>query len=261
MLITDLADVLRSAGVKVIEVPGWKSASYRPMVAVKGCINHHTAGPPHAHGTPSLNVVIRGRPDVSGPLCNIYLATDGTAYTVAAGRANHAGKGEFHGITDGGSNLIGIEAENAGDGHDPWPAVQMDAYASICAALAKHYGFPVDMVIGHKEWALPRGRKVDPSFDMDDFRMDVAHLIGEGDPVEGPIRSTNPVHAMLRRGDTGPDVILLQQKLATHGRSIHLTVDGDFGPATEAAVKAFQSAEGLIADGLVGPKTREALGV
>ena len=144
MLITDLADILHAAGVNVSEVPGWKTASHRPMIAVRGVICHHTAGPPHAHGTPSLNVVIRGRPDVSGPLCNIYLATDGTAYTVAAGRANHAGKGEFRGITDGGSNLIGIEAENAGDGHDPWPAVQMDAYARICATLAKHYGFSVD---------------------------------------------------------------------------------------------------------------------
>lgn len=258
MLITDLADILRAAGVNVSEVPGWKTASHRPMLAVRGVICHHTAGPPHAHGTPSLNVVIRGRPDVSGPLCNIYLATDGTAYTVAAGRANHAGKGEFHGITDGGSNLVGIEAENAGDGHDPWPAIQMDAYARICAALAKHYSFPVDMVIGHKEWALPRGRKIDPSFDMGEFRASVAAHMG-GQPVAAP--SAKPLHPVLRLGSKGGDVVTVQRALAVHGRSINLAVDGSFGPATEAAVKAFQREKGLTPDGIVGSASWAALGI
>lgn len=61
----------------------------------------------------------------------------------------------------------------------------------------------------------------------------------------------------LRKGDKGSDVEKLQALLK-------ITVDGDFGPKTEAAVKAFQKAHAKecgSADGIVGPKTWAALGV
>ena len=38
-------------------------------------------------------------------------------------------------------------------------------------------------------------------------------------------------------------------------------IDGDFGPNTENAVKSFQTSKGLTADGVVGPKTKSALGL
>jgi hypothetical protein len=63
----------------------------------------------------------------------------------------------------------------------------------------------------------------------------------------------------LSVGDRGPEVRDLQQALVRHGRAV--LVDGEFGPATKAAVQAFQAAAGLKADGLVGAATRTALGL
>lgn len=62
----------------------------------------------------------------------------------------------------------------------------------------------------------------------------------------------------LRRGASGPDVAKLQQRLADLGFSPGL-IDGDFGGGTEAAVIAFQQSVGLLADGVAGPRTLEAL--
>ena len=84
-----LATRLRDMGLKVKEVDGWRtrgSDSFNP----RGAVTHHTAGPPAAPGrmAPSLGIVVNGRSDLSGPLCNIYMDYEGTIYTVAAGRAN-----------------------------------------------------------------------------------------------------------------------------------------------------------------------------
>jgi hypothetical protein len=43
--------------------------------------------------------------------------------------------------------------------------------------------------------------------------------------------------------------------------ALNITIDGSFGPKTEAAVIRFQSNEGLVADGIVGPKTLDVLGI
>ena len=60
----------------------------------------------------------------------------------------------------------------------------------------------------------------------------------------------------LKKGCKGDEVKTLQTLLG-------VAVDGDFGPKTEAAVIAFQKAHAKEcgdADGIVGPKTRGALG-
>ncbi|MFW2335513.1 peptidoglycan-binding domain-containing protein [Ilumatobacter sp.] len=64
---------------------------------------------------------------------------------------------------------------------------------------------------------------------------------------------------VLRRGDRGPWVVVLQQvmsQLRTPGLDdTYLTADGVFGAGTEAAVRALQTSAGLDADGIVGSAT------
>ena len=61
----------------------------------------------------------------------------------------------------------------------------------------------------------------------------------------------------LRVGDHGSDVTVLQTRLVRAGRP--LTVDGWYGAATEAAVRAFQRSHGQVVDGIAGPRTQAAL--
>lgn len=57
----------------------------------------------------------------------------------------------------------------------------------------------------------------------------------------------------MRKGDRGADVAALQSALG-------IRADGDFGPATEAAVRLFQANRGLSVDGIAGALTIYALG-
>lgn len=62
----------------------------------------------------------------------------------------------------------------------------------------------------------------------------------------------------VRRGSSGPAVQRLQETLASLGFDPG-GIDGTFGPGTEQAVRAFQTAQGLAADGVVGPNTWQVL--
>lgn len=61
----------------------------------------------------------------------------------------------------------------------------------------------------------------------------------------------------LRHGDRSQAVLILQKNLNKHGAK--LVADGDYGDATEAAVRAYQVQVGLVADGIVGSKTQTSL--
>ena len=260
-----LAEVLEQAGLKVATVDGWETRSRPgPFAPIKGVICHHTGGPLRGN-MPSLRTVTEGRSDLPGPLAQLCLGRDGTYYVVAAGRCNHAGKGEWRGIMSGNTSFIGIEAENTGidnpgdSRHDPWPEVQMDAYRRGVAAILQHLGLEPIMCAGHKEYAP--SRKPDPLFDMGEFRAAVDAVMQGRVPKPPLIPGTESPDQLkagavpritLRRGSKGELVKRVQE-------NVGVRPDGEFGRKTEAAVRDFQRARGMVPDGIVGSKTWAAL--
>jgi hypothetical protein len=256
--LTWLPQVLLDAGLKVAEQPGWQNRGRGDVGTIKGVICHHTSGPLKGN-MPSLGVVVEGRDDLPGPLAQLCLGRDGTYFVVAAGRCNHAGAGSWQGITTGNSSFIGIEAENTGEIKgpkvDPWPAVQIDAYRRGVAAILKKIKANAIMCAGHKEYALPHGRKDDPSFDMNDFRLQVSAIMAGTAPSPSVIAATDSTgRPTLRRGDSGELVKKVQAKIG-------VDATGDFDAATEAALRQFQSDNGLVPDGIVGPRSWAALAI
>lgn len=264
MYLDNLADVLRAGGLTVVEVPGWKTRGRAWASNPDGFIAHHTGGGDNVGAAVAL--VRDGHSDLPGPLSQFVLSPDGIWHLVAAGRSNHAGPGRWQGVTSGNSEMLGCEAMNRGDGKDVWEPVQMHSYAQGAAVLAEHFGFPASMVCGHKEWALPKGRKIDPTFEMAPFRELVADIMDDGDtpagqlPTKPPVVATvDPVHDMLQRGAQGEDVLILQNALRALGYKV--AANGVFGWETDTRVREFQKARGLKVDGKVGPLTWKALGI
>jgi peptidoglycan hydrolase-like protein with peptidoglycan-binding domain len=255
--LTWLPAVLTQAGLKVAEQPGWPNRGLGSMAGARGVMCHHTAGGRNGN-MPSLNVITHGRPGLPGPLSQLGLGRDGTYFIIAAGRANHAGRGAWQGISAGNSSFIGIEAENTGS--ESWPDIQVDAYKRGVAAILKHLKQGDIMCVAHKEWALPKGRKIDPAgISMKAFRADVRKLL-EGTvapPPPIPPQTADGRPTLRRSNPANPPFVVkeLQRLIGIRGSN----VDGVFGPMTEAAVRAVQRQHGLVPDGIVGPKTWERL--
>lgn len=76
--------------------------------------------------------------------------------------------------------------------------------------------------------------------------------------TQKPTDTPAPTTSVLKKGASGTEVRQVQQRLKTLGY-LSGSADGDFGDLTEAAVMAFQSVNGLYADGIVGKNTLNKL--
>lgn len=176
MLLTNLADVCRKTGLKVVEIPGWRTRGHGEFTDLQAIINHHTATPNSIKGDyPTLATVRDGRPGLDGPLSQLGLGRSGTIYVISAGVAWHAGATFYSWQNNW--HALGIEAEHPG-GSTPWPSVQYGAYVLLNRVLADSYGISYRDILGHKEIAYPLGRKSDPNFSMPGMRSAV-YNIGE----------------------------------------------------------------------------------
>jgi hypothetical protein len=238
MWLTWLADVLRGAGLTVIEEPGWERRGFAhdsspggALVGLTGGLVHHTGGSAAAPGDyPLLRYITYvGRSDAPPPLSQLGLGRAGAWYVLAAGRANHSGAVDDPRWAN--PRCVGVEAEHPG-GTTPWPAAQYRSYVTGCAAIALYSGITWR---GHREAAVPAGRKPDPNFDLDKFRADVAM-------------------EMTRLRDHGRAV-----QNALNALGFKVDVDGVVGPRTVAATRLAQAALGLVQDDWPGPVTLRAL--
>lgn len=74
------------------------------------------------------------------------------------------------------------------------------------------------------------------------------------------VEGLKEIESTLRKGDVGDEVKKLQTALDELGYDLgEPGIDGIIGPITEKAIKAFQEANDIVADGIVGPKTLAAL--
>jgi len=103
-------------------------------------------------------------------------------------------------------------------------------------------------------WGADFGTEDAMHFEVGDERIRDFHKTGlfTGRNVVAP-------KPALNIGDRGPEVRSLQERLNFFGAE--MKVDGIYGPATHAAVIAFQAEKGLTPDGIIGPKTAAALGL
>lgn len=164
-----------SNGVRVEPEDGWRTrggSRFDP----KGFTVHHDASP---RGSDIRHIIRDGHASLSGPLANLYLTRDGTLVVIAAGRANHAGRGGWKGL-HGNSSVWGLEIANDGVG-EPYTPEQLRAVLLLMRAFVEVDGVPVGLIHSHAEWAPDRKR--DPALDperqsgpwnMDRFRHDVS---------------------------------------------------------------------------------------
>ena len=187
-------EILRKHGLKVVEVDGWQKRG-RPLSTGEfspvGVLCHHTATGKNWTDKAVVDLLVKGRKDLPGPLVQFGLARDGTVYLIASGRCNHAGKAKASGTVasgDGNKLYLGIEAFNDGVA-ETYPLVQYNAYVLLCAVLSTEItGNSVQTVRGHKETS--QTGKPDPRFDMDKFRNSVNTKMIE--IINGPVAPVTP---------------------------------------------------------------------
>jgi hypothetical protein len=280
---------LHALGLTPTEHKDWRNHNRNhrgPWGPVYGIVIHHTAG---VSGT-MRDYVYNGTEDLPGPVCHAFLSKAAALYLIGNGRANHAGTiaiNAFDAIQDespvhprpdasepldGNRSLYGIEIENRGDGKDPYPVAQYDAAVKWAAAICIAHGWTANSVVGHKEVTR---RKIDPSFDMDRFRADVAeviriHKIPTPKPAPKPAPPkveyiTFPGTAFFRAGRVSPTITRMGEALVRAGYKGYRTGPGPIWTNSDRAAYAWWQRHlgytGSDADGTPGHVTWDRLRV
>ncbi|WP_224360811.1 peptidoglycan recognition protein family protein [Hyalangium versicolor] len=129
---------------------------------------HHTAS---NNGAGDLAHMRDPKAEVSA---HYMVDRDGKIYQLVndSKRAWHAGKAELHGVpTDVNGRSIGIEIVNDGSGKTAFTEAQYKSLTQLVGFLKQEYKVPMNNIVGHKDVAVPKGRKSDPASNFDWTRL------------------------------------------------------------------------------------------
>lgn len=207
MRVHELPAKLRARGLTVREVAGWEDRGYEFPTRPDGALRHWDAINSTAP-TAGLGVITNGRKTptpLPGPLAQTYQSRyvdhNGldVVYVVASGKANHAGEGDWNGIK-GNYNLLGLEIAWAGPS-EHFPAKRKETSELIMRGLLDCCaGTNPNDVAEHREYALPRGRKIDTNLSGDELRRRMADLAAVTPPPP-PIPRPSGARDRLRPGE------------------------------------------------------------
>lgn len=151
----------------VIQAPS-PNFNERNGMDIDTIVLHHTAS---NNGQADLAHLRNPRSEVSA---HYMVDRDGKIYQLVkdSKRAWHAGKSELHGKpTDVNGRSIGIEIVNDGSGKTPFTEAQYKSLVQLVGFLKQEYKVPMDNLVGHKDVAVPKGRKSDPAANFDWGRL------------------------------------------------------------------------------------------
>lgn len=177
-----LADEFRgSKGFRVDVYPGWEwrgSTSFDPSHVM----DHHTGGGAYNN---LLRYMAEG--PVHPPLCNYATSRVHSRVVritiVAAGRANHAGKGRYTTIPLDQGNRYSFGGEHQNDGYQAWPAQQVEAIRRCDAALLRAMKRDTDRMLDHKTYA-PIRKSDRHSTNVETERIEVQRLMRPSPPPD-----------------------------------------------------------------------------
>lgn len=176
------------------EVAGWRTRNNRTAWIAGGPIGalaHHTAS---SRDEGAVGVMTNGWSGFPGPVYNVLVLSTGAVHLIAAGPANHAGRGSGTvrdriraggppGATgvdtmNGNQSFFGISARHVGTNPN-YPPAQIDALVAVGAAFCTARGLRPETSFHHREWTR---RKIDMSW-QGDLRARIRAAMGPAPPT------------------------------------------------------------------------------